>query len=253
MYSYLYIAQYCKSKCTASAILYEQMYMQPAIYSAILLLMVAKDILPLSRCLVGFTLHFSFHLLLPETAILWAVAKSVGFPWTENTVFLHSKYSKRTAFPDVRWSRIDSGVRLYDLWYVTKINHLLEYLFSHCRAWAISYQSNPQLPSCLQVTNSTASDDFLSPNVVVIFDDGATTSNAVFSLLNDNLPEGNETFLLEITFARLGAEIGAQNTMTLVITANDEPHGQLGFSQVGVCGTKILSGEWNLADRFVAA
>lgn len=84
----------------------------------------------------------------------------------------------------------------------------------------------------VQVTNSTATEDFFISTAVVFFEDGEISTNAVLALHNDEIPEGNETFILEITLTRFGAEIGPQNTMRLVVTANDEPHGQLGFSQV---------------------
>lgn len=83
-----------------------------------------------------------------------------------------------------------------------------------------------------QVTNSTASEDFFSRNVVVAFADGVTTASATLILVNDVIPEGNETFIVQITSTRLGAEIGRQNTMELVVRANDEPYGQFQFSQV---------------------
>ncbi len=82
------------------------------------------------------------------------------------------------------------------------------------------------------MVNATANEDFFRSSVVVFFEDGESTANADFVLFNDNIPEGNETFLLAIMRTEFGAEIGAQNTMRLVVTANDEPHGQLGFSQV---------------------
>ena len=59
-----------------------------------------------------------------------------------------------------------------------------------------------------------------------------TAASATLILRNDEIPEGNETFIVQITGTRLGAEIGSQNTMELVVRANDEPHGQFRFDQV---------------------
>ena len=50
-----------------------------------------------------------------------------------------------------------------------------------------------------QVTNSSVENDFFSSSVVVSFTDGETTANAVLLLQNDVLPEGNETFIVNIT------------------------------------------------------
>ena len=59
-----------------------------------------------------------------------------------------------------------------------------------------------------------------------------TSAFATLILLNDAIPEGNETFVVQITSTRLGAEIGRQNTLILVVRANDEPYGQFQFDQV---------------------
>lgn len=46
--------------------------------------------------------------------------------------------------------------------------------------------------------------DFFSSSAVVSFIDGQTTATAVLFLQNDAVPEGNETFILEITGTRPG-------------------------------------------------
>ena len=50
-----------------------------------------------------------------------------------------------------------------------------------------------------QVVNSSVETDFFSSSVVVSFTDGETSANAVLLLRNDALPEGNETFIVNIT------------------------------------------------------
>ena len=92
-------------------------------------------------------------------------------------------------------------------------------------------------PYVSQVTNSTAADDFFSTNNVVFFGNGVTSASATLILVNDAIPEGNETFIVQITSTRYGAEIGSQNTLILVVRANDEPYGRFQFDQVGEeCG-----------------
>ena len=41
--------------------------------------------------------------------------------------------------------------------------------------------------------------DFFSSSNVVSFSDGQTTANAVLLLRNDDVPEGDETFIVNIT------------------------------------------------------
>ena len=51
----------------------------------------------------------------------------------------------------------------------------------------------------LQVTNTSVESDFFSSSAVVSFTSGATTASAILLLQNDDIPEGNETFIVNIT------------------------------------------------------
>ena len=51
----------------------------------------------------------------------------------------------------------------------------------------------------LQVTNASVESDFFSSSAVVSFTSGVTTASAVLLLQNDDEPEGNETFIVNIT------------------------------------------------------
>ncbi len=64
------------------------------------------------------------------------------------------------------------------------------------------------------------------------FADGVTSSSVTVFIVDDALPEGNETFTLVIDDARNGAEVGLRNTMTLIIQASDDPFGALQFDAV---------------------
>ena len=50
-----------------------------------------------------------------------------------------------------------------------------------------------------QVTNTSVESDFFSSSNVVSFSAGQTSATAVLLLQNDAVPEGNETFIVEIT------------------------------------------------------
>ena len=67
-----------------------------------------------------------------------------------------------------------------------------------------------------------------------MFPDAVTTASASLVLFNDMIPEGNETFQVQITSTFGGAEIGSQNMMELVVRASDEPHGEFQFAEVSV-------------------
>lgn len=84
----------------------------------------------------------------------------------------------------------------------------------------------------LQVTNASASDDFLGLSNSVTFSDGQTESTGFLIIRNDAVPELNETFLIEIIDARFGAEIGNVSSMLLTVRASDDPYGKLQFDPV---------------------
>jgi len=82
----------------------------------------------------------------------------------------------------------------------------------------------------LQVTDTTTGDFFAGSNSVFFFD-GMSDASASLSIINDDIAEGNETFIVEIVSVT-GAAIGSPNTTELVILANDEPYGRVQFNQV---------------------
>ena len=83
------------------------------------------------------------------------------------------------------------------------------------------------------MTNTTAGSDFSIPNSALSFNDNQVGERTtILQLINDAVPEGNETYLVEIISVGGGAEIGTVSAMQLVILANDEPHGRFQFAEV---------------------
>ena len=80
--------------------------------------------------------------------------------------------------------------------------------------------------------NSSATDDFLSVSNTAVFNDGDVSTTGTLVLINDAIPEANETFLVEIVDARYGAELGSQTTLLLTVEASDEPYGRISFDEV---------------------
>ena len=75
--------------------------------------------------------------------------------------------------------------------------------------------------------------DLSTPNIVTTFQDGTNRVSATALIINDNVPEGNETFVLTISeLVPRTAQIGALSSMLLVIRANDQPNGMLQFDSV---------------------
>lgn len=73
--------------------------------------------------------------------------------------------------------------------------------------------------------------DFFTGSIVTTFADGSDEAEATVVIRNDAIPETNETFTLRIVGLSSGA-IGVMNTMQLIISANDQPHGLLQFHMV---------------------
>ena len=91
----------------------------------------------------------------------------------------------------------------------------------------------------MQVTNTTTG-DFFAGSASVFFNDGMSDASGTLLIMNDDISEGNETFIVEIVSA-IGAVVGSPNTIELIILANDEPNGHVQFNQVCIAsGLGIL-------------
>lgn len=73
--------------------------------------------------------------------------------------------------------------------------------------------------------------DFFTENIVTTFADGSAETQATAVIRNDAIPETNETFIFTITDVSSG-QIGALNSMQLIIRANDQPNGLFQYSTV---------------------
>ena len=74
--------------------------------------------------------------------------------------------------------------------------------------------------------------DFEDTTGSVFFNDGVTSASGTLFVRNDAIPEGNETYIVNISSVFGGAIIGSPSILELTITANDEPYGLVQFSQV---------------------
>jgi len=83
--------------------------------------------------------------------------------------------------------------------------------------------------TCLQVTDP--GNDFFTDEVVAFFADGSSTATAVLTVVNDLIPENNETFVWRIVNSGL-AQIGTRPSIEVVIRASDQPQGVLQFAMV---------------------
>ena len=75
--------------------------------------------------------------------------------------------------------------------------------------------------------------DFFSNEVVAFFSDGSSTAMAVLVVVNDVIPENNETFIWRLVDTGQ-AELGSSPTIEVIILASDQPHGLLQFTMVTI-------------------
>lgn len=74
--------------------------------------------------------------------------------------------------------------------------------------------------------------DIFSDSLVTTFADGSSQTTATVVIINDNIPEGNETFTLTISGLSSGAQTGTRPSMQLIIRASDEPYGSFQYNTV---------------------
>ncbi|XP_043565048.1 adhesion G-protein coupled receptor V1 isoform X2 [Chiloscyllium plagiosum] len=73
--------------------------------------------------------------------------------------------------------------------------------------------------------------DFIPGSGELIFEPGDKDAVIAISILDDDIPEDDETFAVRLTNAKGGAEIGSNDQVTIVIQSNDDAHGIIGFVQ----------------------
>lgn len=87
--------------------------------------------------------------------------------------------------------------------------------------------------------NSSASAQFLSLSNSVNFAEGETESNGFLVLINDAVPEVNQTYIVDIIDARFGAEVGPNDRLYLTVRASDDPFGRIQFESVSTINPNI--------------
>uniref|UniRef100_A0A1X7VF86 Staphylococcus aureus surface protein A n=3 Tax=Amphimedon queenslandica TaxID=400682 RepID=A0A1X7VF86_AMPQE len=95
-----------------------------------------------------------------------------------------------------------------------------------------------------EVINSSASAQFLSLSNSVNFNGGQTEANGFLVLINDAVPEVNQTYIVDIIDARFGAEVGPTDRLYLTVRASDDPFGRIQFESSSLVRSAIepLSG-----------
>ncbi|XP_048383057.2 adhesion G-protein coupled receptor V1 isoform X4 [Stegostoma tigrinum] len=73
--------------------------------------------------------------------------------------------------------------------------------------------------------------DFIPGSGELIFEPGHKDAVIAINILDDDIPEDDETFLVRLTNAKGGAEIGPNDQVAIVIQSNDDAHGIIGFVQ----------------------
>ena len=63
---------------------------------------------------------------------------------------------------------------------------------------------------------------------VAVIPEGETAGSLDLSVLNDDVPELEETFSVAITSVSKGARIGTPQSTTITIAPSDDPHGVFG-------------------------
>lgn len=71
-----------------------------------------------------------------------------------------------------------------------------------------------------------------SPIVRNAFLAGATSTTVQFAVQADDIPEATETIAVQITGVTSPGAIATPNTAYIVIPANDDPNGVIGFQSV---------------------
>ncbi|XP_069483725.1 adhesion G-protein coupled receptor V1 isoform X2 [Ambystoma mexicanum] len=93
---------------------------------------------------------------------------------------------------------------------------------------ALAGKNYSQIYELIYVSNQS---DFIPSSGELKFEVGDREAVIAINLLDDEVPEENETFRVRLKNAKGGAEIGANGYVTIIISPNDDAHGVIGFTQ----------------------
>ena len=97
--------------------------------------------------------------------------------------------------------------------------------------------------------NNTGTADFISLSVNGQFGDGVTSSTCTFTVIEDNTPEPNITYSVQVFIQSGIATIGADNTAYVTILSNDDPYGIIQFQNANerIAVEEPLQGQQSIA------
>ncbi|XP_041464132.1 adhesion G-protein coupled receptor V1-like [Lytechinus variegatus] len=87
-----------------------------------------------------------------------------------------------------------------------------------------------EMSSILQLTGVAEDSDYVPWSTRLTFTPSDTELTFGVSLLDDILPEDDQTFSVYLSSPTNGAQLGSQSLVTVVITSNDDAHGIVGFA-----------------------
>ena len=115
-----------------------------------------------------------------------------------------------------------------DLFLVRKSYSVWQYSFR-----VIKSMLNDYLVALLQITGNDTN-DFYSLSANGYLADGETSSSCTFNVRNDNIPEVNETFTVQLIIRSSSAELESPSVANITILSSDDPQGKIGFSSVSI-------------------
>ena len=80
--------------------------------------------------------------------------------------------------------------------------------------------------------NDSAVDDVDSLSQVVKFKPNQNSGSCVFTIVDDAIPEGNETFSVDLSIPGGNGIMASPSVAYLTILANDDAFGIIGFNEV---------------------
>ncbi|XP_053330924.1 adhesion G-protein coupled receptor V1 [Spea bombifrons] len=89
-------------------------------------------------------------------------------------------------------------------------------------------ESKSQIYELISISNHS---DFIPSSGELRFEPGQSEATLAVNILDDSIPEEDESFRIRLKNPKGGAEIGSNSYVTIVIPTNDDAHGIIGFSQ----------------------
>ncbi|MED6250420.1 Adhesion G-protein coupled receptor V1 [Ataeniobius toweri] len=115
---------------------------------------------------------------------------------------------------------------------VPRANNFLSFMLPYLNATKVLFASSEDNSSTVyEFTSVSNQSDFIPSSGELYFAPGDSKLDLAVNIIDDDIPEVEESFVVKLKNPKGGAEIGFGGQVTIIVPTNDDAHGVIGFAQ----------------------